>query len=80
MFNGLGLSLAVIPIDEPWRAIIIVAQVALLALALHGTWELTFTLAKKFRQVTNRFSGRARDASAALYKARGIAGGGDGSA
>ena len=45
MLNTIGNWIFTIPIDNPWRAIVLVLIVLAIAFTLHMLWELGFSLA-----------------------------------
>lgn len=60
MFDIIVHWLVAVPLGEPWRAIVIVAEVLAFAFALHWLWELSFELAGGLRKVARRSSERSR--------------------
>ena len=47
MLVTIGHWLSTIPLEEPWRAIVMVVEVLVFAAILHSLWELFFTLANR---------------------------------
>lgn len=63
MLSSVGYWLNAVPLGEPWRAIVSIAEVLAFAFILHWLWELGFVLVGRLRQATSGF--RAfRDVSA----------------
>ncbi len=63
MLSTIGHWLITIPVDNPWRAIILVLMVLAIAFILHMLWELGFMLGGALHQMSSRFK-LARNISA----------------
>ena len=46
-----------VPLSDPWRAIVVVAEVITLALVLHLVWKLAISLGGRLRHVNSRLNG-----------------------
>lgn len=54
MLSTIGQWIITVPIDNPWRAIIVVLMVLAFAFILHLLWDLGFTLTGMIRQMIAR--------------------------